>query len=111
MNLQEFRCKISAVQLIRGSELDGASDRGRQSYSLTSRVRTTKGGIYGEGFSFREMKETPSTDPERPSVPVVQLQDVSLHRDGGQRRLLPRQGGAVVLSAAFLQLKHRSSRD
>lgn len=51
------------------------------------------------------------TYPEWPPVSIVQLQDVSIHSDGGKRWLFPRQRGAVVLSAAFLQLEHRSSWD
>lgn len=51
------------------------------------------------------------THPEWAAVAIVQLQDVSIHSDGGEWRLFPWQRGAVVLSAAFLQLEHRSGRD
>lgn len=59
----------------------------------------------------QESTPAEGTYPERPSVSIIQLQNVSVHANGGERWLFPWQCGAVVLSAAFLELEHRSSWD
>lgn len=52
----------------------------------------------------------PSTYPELAAVAVVELQDVAFHLHRGQGRLLPGQGGTVVVGATLLQLQDRGSR-
>ena len=52
-----------------------------------------------------------STYPELTAVAVIQLQNVSFRGHRGQRRLFPRQRGAVVVGAAVLQLQDGSRWD
>lgn len=50
-----------------------------------------------------------ATDPVLSSVAVIQLQDVALDGVPGGRHHPPRQGGAVIPGAAFLQLQQGRS--
>lgn len=51
-----------------------------------------------------------ATDPVLSSVAIIQLQNVALNGVAGRHHHPPGQGGAVVPSAAFLQLQQRRSR-